>query len=911
MKRKNTTRNALVTSIIAMLLCVSMLVGTTFAWFTDEVVSGTNVIAAGNLDVELYNSLVIDENKKVNTATKLFDEITLWEPGVVAFENLTVANLGTLALKYQLSINFTDATTNANGDTLAKILKVGFVEGGIKSTTREGALTEVTAWQPLESFVQPGDLAVGENDVYGIVIYWQPSDIDNEFNMNNENQGKVMSINLGVKLFATQLEAEEDSFGPDYDEDAWHNAMIVTSEADFNAAIANGETALILANDIALTESIVIPEGATVALNLNGKTLEATNDVAIRANGNLTLTGEGTIKGNAGQYVVRAQAGSTITVNEGIVVEGGFGAIAVPGGTLIVNGGDFSNVEVNASHYVVAVWNNGEVIINGGTFTFAEDQYASANGAPVIGAWGGGSVEINGGTFDASSGSALCYNSASVVVKGGTFMNAAAKTYGGTVSNKVASGYQVVDNGDGTFTVLAGKVAVTNTDELVAAIKNGETEIALAPGNYVMPTSFNGSGVSLQYKTLKLVGTRNAVIETSHVDERDQYVTGANLAFEGVTLNFGTANYMGFANCASLTYTDCAINGLQFCYGTGTYSFVDCDLNSNGAEHSVWTWGGQNVSFTGCDFTYADRAVNCYGQGVTTNASFTDCTFTKVAGKDTTGAIETNSSALTALNLTINNCTVNEGDLWWVSTWDGKGGANTTVTLDGKTTVATAAQLTAVVAKGVTDINLMDGEYDVYGCGGKTLTINGSEKAVIKLYNDGEDGCDYAFGGNGTGVGDVTFNGVTIDTTSNTGNYKGFAYMKGTFNDCNFVGAYSLNNANDFVFNRCTFDFKNGYFWTWGANSVTFNACVFNGNSKAILAHGYASTVITIKDCKFNATEQGFTGAGDNTAAVEIDPAGSNTYTIIFEGENTITGSYAGWTRVKDGSTGHTITGLN
>ena len=182
---------------------------------------------------------------------------------------------------------------------------------------------------------------------------------------------------------------------------------------------------------------------------------------------------------------------------------------------------------------------------------------------------------------------------------------------------------------------------------------------------------------------------------------------------------------------------------------------------------------------------------------------------------------------------------------------------------------------------------------------------------ILKVKNEGEDGCDYAFGGNGTGVGDVTFNGLTIDTTANTGSYKGFAYMKGTFNDCNFVGAYSLNNANDFVFNRCTFDFKNGYFWTWGANSVTFNDCTFGGNSKTILAHGTVSTVININHCDFAATEKGYTGAGDNTAAVEMDPVGTNTYTINFTGENTITASYAGWTRVKDGSTGHTITGLN
>ena len=120
-----------------------------------------------------------------------------------------------------------------------------------------------------------------------------------------------------------------------------------------------------------------------------------------------------------------------------------------------------------------------------------------------------------------------------------------------------------------------------------------------------------------------------------------------------------------------------------------------------------------------------------------------------------------------------------------------------------------------------------------------------------------------------------------------------------------------MNNANDFVFNNCTFDFQNGYLWTWAANSVTFNGCTFNGNSKNILAHGYSSTTINIKDCKFNATEKGYASGGTIwTAAVEIDPAGTNIYTINFTGNNTKTENYASWYRIKDNSTGHTITGV-
>ena len=60
------TKKALLTSVLALVLCMSMLIGTTFAWFTDEVKSGTNIIAAGNLDVNLYHSDRGEQNKPVN-----------------------------------------------------------------------------------------------------------------------------------------------------------------------------------------------------------------------------------------------------------------------------------------------------------------------------------------------------------------------------------------------------------------------------------------------------------------------------------------------------------------------------------------------------------------------------------------------------------------------------------------------------------------------------------------------------------------------------------------------------------------------------------------------------------------------------------------------------------------------------
>ena len=74
MKRKNIKRNALVTSILSLLLCVSMLVGTTFAWFTDEVVSGVNTIAAGAEMLYEYRS---DSMRCLNVMEAQMREILL------------------------------------------------------------------------------------------------------------------------------------------------------------------------------------------------------------------------------------------------------------------------------------------------------------------------------------------------------------------------------------------------------------------------------------------------------------------------------------------------------------------------------------------------------------------------------------------------------------------------------------------------------------------------------------------------------------------------------------------------------------------------------------------------------------------------------------------------------------------
>ena len=130
MTKKRSTKRALLMSALALLLCVSMLVGSTFAWFTDSVVSGNNKIVAGNLDVVLqYKTDWDDDWADVTETTKLFKEGALYEPGYTEVVYLRVANAGSLALKYQLALNIVNekGSTNVNGEAfnLSDHLEIG------------------------------------------------------------------------------------------------------------------------------------------------------------------------------------------------------------------------------------------------------------------------------------------------------------------------------------------------------------------------------------------------------------------------------------------------------------------------------------------------------------------------------------------------------------------------------------------------------------------------------------------------------------------------------------------------------------------------------------------------------------------------------------------------------------------
>ena len=113
MTNRKSTKRALLGSIMAMVLCLAMLVGTTFAWFTDTASTGVNKIQAGNLDIKVEYTLDGETWNDLDGATDIFQK-GLWEPGHTEVVALRFKNNGNLALKYNINMNIVDETVGIN-----------------------------------------------------------------------------------------------------------------------------------------------------------------------------------------------------------------------------------------------------------------------------------------------------------------------------------------------------------------------------------------------------------------------------------------------------------------------------------------------------------------------------------------------------------------------------------------------------------------------------------------------------------------------------------------------------------------------------------------------------------------------------------------------------------------------------
>ena len=291
MTNSKSTKRALLTSALALLMCVAMLVGATFAWFTDTASTGVNKIQAGNLDIKVEYRTTADGNwQLLDNATDLFGAAgTLFEPGHTRVVELRITNAGNLALKYKIGMNVVSETagTNKAGNPykLSEYLKVGTTSiQQYNPTDQISSLMERLIFQKGDfgmwtardfanfelEYASNGNvhaLQPGAAQVLGIKVY-MPETVGNEANAISTE--KAASINFGLNVVATQYTVESDSFGTQYDKDAPLDFEPVSTADELKAAATNGKNVQ-LTQDVTLTDALTFNNAVTI--DLNGKTL--------------------------------------------------------------------------------------------------------------------------------------------------------------------------------------------------------------------------------------------------------------------------------------------------------------------------------------------------------------------------------------------------------------------------------------------------------------------------------------------------------------------------------------------------------------------------------------------------------------------------------------------------------------
>lgn len=318
MTRSSITKKALFISTCALLFSMLMMAGSTFAWFTDSVSTGSNKITTGSLEVKLlHTNAKVTKEEAVTQSTLLFTdkngEAISWEPGAVAYENFTVKNAGDLALNYRLALDLNNANTiKGTNKSLKDVLKVKVLPRAVTaSDVTENSLKTDQGFKAvagdqlniLEKAAGNGTQKLAKStssDTYGVILYWQPNaETDYQYNLANypdkdstekpvdkTSDGKDrLSIDLGVSLGATQAMEESDSNGTDYDQDATYPAG---KASELEKALEDDTiTTIELTGNIALDKDLTVNKNVTIK-SVGGAVISG-GALEIGSNSNVTL----------------------------------------------------------------------------------------------------------------------------------------------------------------------------------------------------------------------------------------------------------------------------------------------------------------------------------------------------------------------------------------------------------------------------------------------------------------------------------------------------------------------------------------------------------------------------------------------------------------------------------------------
>ncbi|MBQ9760601.1 MAG: leucine-rich repeat protein, partial [Clostridia bacterium] len=649
MTNKKSTKRALLSAIMSMVLCVAMLAGTTFAWFTDSVTSGNNIIASGNLDVTMEwldgTAAPTDSAAWIDASTGAIFDYDNWEPGYAVARHIKIANEGSLALKYRIHI-----AANGEVSKLADVIDVYYLDPAQQLNDRTalteenklGTLSALLANLESDASTATGALAKGEKHTVTLVLKMQES-------AGNEYQNLAIGSTFSIILIATQDNVESDSFDENYDDIEVPDMHVEKIDGVTYGMGADGNYYMISVDDGTLT-TFTVDDKVTVLGTGNGV---YDNDRVFGKNAPLTsLTlpeGLTEIKDNALNTLPNLTTVNIPSTVKTIGIQAfritGMSEVTLPASVKTVKEGAFRDmanlttvtVEGNVAFEKYAFRscpNLTSIYLLGDDVTFADGQFASHTDA--------GSCA---GTYHPTCGGLI-----TVYVKNATV---AARLLAAQPS---ANCYEVKILGaseDGSDATDVEEVA--NNTQLDAAIAAGAGTVVLGDGNYVVPNSAQG-------KTLTIVGNGNTAVatNTSGSYEGCNYaLDGSNVVFENIVITTDGKDFTGYARCKA-TFNNCVINNTLFLYGDT--EFNNCTFNDSGNSYNLWTYGATNATFNNCTFNCEGKAIYVDGNGNTgTKVIVNNCKFNDIGDNtvvDNKAAIETGTTYGKTYELIIDNTTV-------------------------------------------------------------------------------------------------------------------------------------------------------------------------------------------------------------------------------------------------------------
>ncbi len=652
MTKTKSMKRAWIMSVLSLVICISMLVGSTFAWFTDTDTVTTSNIVAGTLDLEIIDGAGLEKTTPLAFVNADGSADILWEPNATfRTEPFRLKNMGSLWLKCKLVINNTEVSYNK----LNEVIKFKLVRA-------DGS--EVTI---ADLVLAPG----ADNNE------WLYIEGHMDEKASNEYQGLILS-GLSITVYATQYTSEKDMTDENYDQNALYDDKITTvSTADeFVHAFAKLENGGIVAltGDIDMTGKAWTPvDNKSYTLNGNGFTVTGLNGGMTDHTGSSSITIKNVTfdslvdnsNTNYAGLIADADTCSYLNLNNVTVQYAEISSNKYAAGFVAYTSGYGNDYDgpVNAVHNFTNC-----------TLLTASVQGGGSVGA-LIGHAGGNTATtttINGMTVACSAivGEDAAHTG---VILGTSHVGEVILNYDETAVQAGSIVGRFVPGTTGKLLVNGVEQVAFASEEMVPAVTiikdsaalaeavadaQGATTVTLSKGTYSLSSS-------LANKEITFAGTKDVVIDTT---TSTASTNGAAITFEGVSVQFNdTANYKGFSHTKKVVYQDCTIIGQQTLYAPEA-EFINCTFE-NMSGYNVWTYGATDVTFTDCIFKTGGRAILVYNEvtadNFVANVTVKNCTFDDNGTyKDPKAAVETgsnggNTETSNRYNLTFSGCTIN------------------------------------------------------------------------------------------------------------------------------------------------------------------------------------------------------------------------------------------------------------